>query len=223
MFDQPDVHVHHLIKVVKECWSQFQSKLTTEVVAYLICCGLGLVSVGYGFWRVSVAGVVEYQNAGTEVDYVSELKETDQLPQVVVEVAGAVEKPGVYTLPVGSRVAQALVQAGGATLEADQAFLAQQLNLAQEVTDQQKIYIPFWLEAEVNQESEIPSSLPFSTETTVSINSASITQLMELEGVGEKRASDIISSRPYFTIDELVSKKVVTEAQLEKIKTQISL
>ena len=59
-------------------------------------------------------------------------------PFVMVDIKGAVQKPGVYQLPKDARVKDALAQAGGATKEAD----LRQLNLASKLQDEMAVYIP---------------------------------------------------------------------------------
>src|SRR3989339_1653912 len=61
--------------------------------------------------------------------------------EMVVDVSGAVEKPGVYRLGQGSRIVDALAAAGGLSSEADRDFLSKTINLSQLVTDGMKVYI----------------------------------------------------------------------------------
>jgi DNA uptake protein ComE-like DNA-binding protein len=205
---------------------------TWSVVEYIYATGLliGVLSTGYGVVRLASSGPVEYQAIEQQVSV------TDITPSVapalVVEVAGAVEQPGVYTLPIGSRVSQALQAAGNIKIDADQLRIAKEINLAEELKDQQKIYIPYLLDSLVN--SSVNSSIEKTSQQTpdssgannsggISINTASLKQLMELEGIGEKRAESISSGRPYTSVDELVSRKIITEAMLAKIKDTITL
>ena len=61
--------------------------------------------------------------------------------EMVVDVAGAVETPGVYKLGMGSRIVDALAAAGGLSGQADRDFLSKTINLSQLVTDGMKIYV----------------------------------------------------------------------------------
>lgn len=127
--------------------------------------------------------------------------------EIVVHIAGAVENPGVYTLTEGKRVEDALQKAGIAD-NAD----ADALNRAAVLFDGQKIVVPF--QAERNMETGIE---PVRTDDTVSqtsenerinINTANITQLMALPGIGEVKAGAIIRYRQehggFQNIDEVL-------------------
>ena len=105
---------------------------------------------------------------------------------IYVYVCGAVENPGVYELEAGSRVIEALSAAGGFARDADENYV----NLAAELTDGQKLEFPTVDEARDarNMEEEEKSSL-------VNINTADISRLMTLTGIGESRAKDIIAYR----------------------------
>ena len=127
--------------------------------------------------------------------------------EIVVHIAGAVENPGVYTLTEGQRVEDALQKAGIAD-NAD----ADALNRAAVLFDGQKIVVPFQVER--NMETGIE---PVRTDDTASqtienekinINTANITQLMTLPGIGEVKAGAIIRYRQehggFQNIDEVL-------------------
>lgn len=128
-----------------------------------------------------------------------------------VDVGGAVTNPGVYQLAVGARIKDVLVAAGGVTESANREYLERVINLAAPVKDGEKIYIP--VEGEVKSTS-------FSL---VNINKASLSELDVLPGIGAARAGEIVKNRPYKTIEELVTKKVITKSAYEKIKDKISV
>ncbi len=143
-----------------------------------------------------------------------------QQPKLTVEVMGAVTEPGVWQFERDSRVGQAIEQAGGITTEASREFIAKTLNLAERLTDGQKIYIPFTWEENLVKETQTGSS---SMAALVSINSAQSNELMKLKGIGEARATAIIENRPYAQLTELVTKEVVSEGVFSEIKELISL
>ena len=130
--------------------------------------------------------------------------------EIVVHIAGAVENPGVYTLTEGERVEDALQKAGIAD-NAD----ADALNRAAVLFDGQKIVVPFQAERPAdNMETGIE---PVRTDDTASrtienekinINTANITQLMTLPGIGEVKAAAIIRYRQehggFQNIDEVL-------------------
>lgn len=128
-----------------------------------------------------------------------------------VDIAGAVISPGVYTLQSGSRVEEVIKVAGGLQASASADYVTKTLNLSQKVSDGQKIYIPY--EGESGQNSG----------GKVGINSASETQLNDLPGIGSVTAEKIISSRPYYSLFDLVARKVISKASYEKIKDLVDL
>lgn len=152
-------------------------------------------------------------------------KGVESLGAIRVDIAGAVKKPGIYQLEIGQRVADLLASASGFAKDADQAYVAKTLNLASELKNQDKIYIPFLSESQVssNSSSVLPSSSSNSDSTLISVNQASSTQLQSLAGIGEVKAQAIIDNRPYSNLEELVSKGVLSENLLADLKTQISL
>ncbi|MED3894187.1 helix-hairpin-helix domain-containing protein [Priestia aryabhattai] len=146
-------------------------------------------------------------------------------PFVMVDIKGAVQKPGVYQLPKDARVKDALAQAGGATKEAD----LRQLNLASKLQDAMAVYIPAAGE-------EIPPSSPVSSisssgtsndQPLVNINTANTDELQTLNGIGPSKASAIVSYREenglFQTVEDLGQVSGIGEKSLEKIKAQITV
>ena len=119
-------------------------------------------------------------------------------PQMIyVYVCGAVRDPGVVEVPEGSRAEEALRLVGGMTAEADPFYV----NLAETVTDGQKLYFPTLeeaetLEAEVKAEAEeLEAAGKAAEEGLVNINTASAEELCTLPGIGASRAADIVRYR----------------------------
>ncbi|MGC9931752.1 helix-hairpin-helix domain-containing protein [Priestia aryabhattai] len=146
-------------------------------------------------------------------------------PFVMVDIKGAVQKPGVYQLPKDARVKDALAQAGGATKEAD----LRQLNLASKLQDEMAVYIP-------TAGEEIPPSSPVSSisssgtsndQPLVNINTANTDELQTLNGIGPSKASAIVSYREenglFQTVEDLGQVSGIGDKSLEKIKAQITL
>lgn len=144
---------------------------------------------------------------------------------VKVDVAGAVVNPGVYTLPAGSRIEEAIKAAGGVADQVDSSYLAQNLNLAQKLVDGSKIYIPSRGETLAKAQTNIPSgnTSGSAASTVINVNLASVEQLDSLPGVGEKTAQKIIDNRPYGSIEELFTKKAVNRSVYDKIKGLVSV
>ena len=114
---------------------------------------------------------------------------------VVVHVVGAVVSPGVVTLPGGSRVADALDAAGGATAEADLAAV----NLARPLVDGEQLSVPRPGEVPV----PVASAPGVVVDGLVDLNRATQAELDELPGVGPVLAGRIVAARPFASVDDL--------------------
>ena len=146
---------------------------------------------------------------------------------LVVEVAGAVARPGVYTLPVGSRVADAVDAAGGYATDVDPRAAETKLNLAAKLADAQLITVP--------RRGDDAAGSPSTTGATgtsdattgpINLNTASSAQLDTLPGGGPATAAKVIASReekPFASVDELVTRKIVTPAILAKFRSQVTV
>jgi competence protein ComEA len=155
---------------------------------------------------------------GDEIEYIANgLEDTGEM--IWVDVAGAVEKPGVYELSSGSRVKDALVMAGGLSGLAEREYLERVINMAEEVKDGQKIYIP----REGTDKGEILGGSTDSLDGLINVNLASISELDTLWGVGSVRAQAIVDGRPFGKVEELISKGVLPENVYEKIKDKVSV
>lgn len=152
------------------------------------------------------------------------LVSTNNNEQIKVDIAGAVIKPGLYSLDKEARIDDLLKIAGGIDPNVNTEFISKQLNRSQKLTDGQKIYIPFKQEpvsAAINTSTAVAGAS--TTNQKISLNTSSQQELEELPGVGPSTASKIISSRPYESVEDLLSKKIVGKATFEKIKAQIEL
>jgi competence protein ComEA len=131
---------------------------------------------------------------------------------IKVEVRGGVRRPGVYDLREGDRVADAIAAAGGPSEGAN----LDAVNLARRVHDEQQLVIP--------GRSSVTSVL---NSGRLDINSASQTELDALPGVGEAYSRRIVDSRlldgPYRSPDDLVARKVLPQATLERIRDLITV
>lgn len=181
-------------------------------------------------------GVADELSNGTDYSQIDTAGSVE-VDSIYVDVSGAVLKPGIYQLGSESRLADALKEAGGVSLEADPVYFAQKVNLALTLHDGQKLYFPFKEEQKCqsgdggNDNETIPESVANEPLTTagqpvfaqISINHATVSELDKLDGIGEKRAQQIIDNRPYSLIDELVTKKVISQTIFDQIKDQIIL
>jgi competence protein ComEA len=146
---------------------------------------------------------------------------------VVVQVAGAVLKPGVYTLPAGSRVGDAIQAAGGYSADVDPRAAETKLNLAAKLQDAQLIAVPRKGDTAAQSGSNGAAATRGSAAPgPVNLNTATATQLDALPGIGPATAAKIIASReelPFTAIDDLVTRKLVTAATLAKFRGQVGV
>ncbi len=144
--------------------------------------------------------------------------------RIIIHVAGEVASPGVYALPAGSRVVDALEAAGGGTSESD----TDMINLALPVRDGEQIYVPRKrLQASPSQEVDAPASRADITlsspagEELININTASADELEQLPGVGPVTAARIVEYRTkhgnYSSVSDLLGVSGIGEAKLSKI------
>ena len=142
--------------------------------------------------------------------------------EIVVDVAGAIEKPGVYKLPSNSRIGDALVVAGGLSASADRAWIAANLNLAEKLEDGEKVFIPD--KSASQKTSDFGGQIiNKSVNNKININMASVSELDRLEGIGPSRAQTIVDNRPYSKTEELVSKARIPQSVYDKISSSISV
>jgi competence protein ComEA len=136
---------------------------------------------------------------------------------VVVHVAGAVAAPGLYELPAGARVQDALIAAGGAMPEAE----VDAINLARRLRDGERVMVPA-VSAEVA--GAVATLAPGEK---LDLNDATVEQLDRLPGIGEVYSQGIADSRvvdgPYMTIEDLRTRNVIPPATFEQIKDHVTV
>lgn len=154
-----------------------------------------------------------------------EATESAKVKEIIVDVSGAVLKPGVYRLPFDARVQDALVAAGGLSEAADRGWVAKNLNLALKLKDGTKIYIPSSGESTTRSASSGQASTTGSTGGTglININTASEGELDSLPGIGPITAQKIINARPFDSVEDLLNKKIVGSKVFEQIKEKITV
>lgn len=175
---------------------------------------LSLSLIGLILLVLSIFSLVLNQEKELPIEIISS-EESEETSLIFIHLEGAVEKPGVYEIPQGSRLNDLLILAGGLSAQADREWIAQNLNLAQKLTDGAKIIIP--AQGEVESSSSSNNLLE-----KININQASLSELDSLWGIGEKRGQDIISGRPYQTVEELLTRKIITESIFQKIQNEIT-
>ncbi len=154
-----------------------------------------------------------------------EEKDKDNQNRVFVHVAGAVKNPGVYQLPGGARVKDAL-QKAELLPEAD----VTQVNLAQILKDEQKIQV-YYQKTDSDEVTDTSSQLPINHASAnasfININIATETELEQLPGIGPSLAARIVSYREehgYFAVPEdLKNVSGIGDKKYEALKEQITV
>ena len=143
---------------------------------------------------------------------------------IIVQIAGAVPRPGVYALAKGSRVQDAISAAGGFLAEADKTGI----NLARVLDDGEQLEIPY---AE-GSSPVLGTPLPASTEATsstelIDINTASLAELDSLPGIGPTTAQKIIDYReqngPFLTKEDIINVSGIGPGTYERLKDLITV
>lgn len=202
-----------------------------EYKIIVICAVLGLALGGFFLLKPTSQTSVKETNLQAEVAAVSketstEKEEKEESPEqdlITVDVKGAVKSPGIYDLPVGSRVHDAVQKAGGLTEEAD----SKSLNLAQKVSDEALVYVPTKGEEAASQQAASGTSPSTSKDKKVNLNKASLEELKQVKGLGGKRAQDIIDHREangkFKSVDELKKVSGIGAKTIEKLKDHVTV
>ena len=139
--------------------------------------------------------------------------DTKASPNIYIDVAGAVNKPGTYYVSSQSHISDAISAAGGLADSADPDYIAKYINLAKTVENEEKIYIPAKTETYPAETNNKP----------VNINTATVEELASLPRIGETTAQKIIEHRPYTSIGQLLERKVLSANLFNTVKPLIQI
>ena len=193
-------------------------------------------------------------SGAADIDAMSKVQEQTQPDQVslpiYVHVCGAVKNPGVYELDAGSRVYEAIEEAGGFTEDADASYV----NQAQRMTDGAKLIIPTIEQTESMSASDFAEMIGIieaeGTEQAgsgqegsagvgtasdrsavsdgkININTASEAELCNIPGIGETRAAAIVAYRQeiggFASIEDIMNVSGIKQGTYDKIKDRIKV
>ncbi|PTM59546.1 helix-hairpin-helix domain-containing protein [Desmospora activa] len=210
-----------------DAWSSREKKLAITAGAL----GLAVVGMTLFWWwggNEGKKGDTELQADSYQPLQSQEEQKSEQVEdavELVVDVKGAIKEPGVYRLEAGSRVKDAIKQAGGPTKEADMNVV----NLAQPLTDGMALYIP--VEGEeptgVMMQEDSPASAGSGQTGPINLNTATQEQLESLNGIGPAKAEAILRHReehgPFSSVDELVQVSGIGEKTVEQLRDQVAV
>ena len=201
----------------------FKKENNKKIIVYIL---IGIVVVIASIKLIDIY----YQNNNNEEITIQNVLTTEDEPEKIenetikVYVTGEVKNQGVIELEQGSRIVDAIEKAGGQTEEAN----LKNVNLAYELEDGQKIYIPNKSEENTNVITDDGVTEIDSKENdTININKANEKELQELNGIGESLASSIIKYREdngkFKNIEDLKNVPGIGESKFSNIKEKIKV
>ncbi|HEM3549210.1 helix-hairpin-helix domain-containing protein [Streptococcus suis] len=151
---------------------------------------------------------------------------SEEPSQLVVDVKGAVAKPGLYTLEANARVNDAVEAAGGLTSQAD----PKSINLAQKLSDEAVVYVAS-KDENISVVASTTASSAMSQEekntSLVNLNTATEADLQTISGIGAKRAADIIAYREangrFKSVDDLNNVSGIGDKTMESIRPYVTV
>ncbi|MDQ0416215.1 competence protein ComEA [Croceifilum oryzae] len=205
-------------------WTDREKKLVVALSVAVLCLLAVLLFRGEGWLST---GGTQVKNAEKPQNWMDQNEKTSLVPPkresvqiLVVDVKGAVKKPGIYQFKKATRLYEVIETAGGSTDDAD----LKKLNLAQEISDGSVLYIP-----RKGEESQplVGQSDASSKNGKVAINSASSKELEELPGVGAAKAEAIIQYRekngPFKRAADIAKVPGIGEKLLARFKDKITV
>lgn len=201
-----------------------KSKIIKIIVGVLI----GVFAIIYYFVNNSEAS--SYENIEINnviaINTINEIDTEEISSKIKVYVTGEVNSPGVIELEEGGRIEDAIEGCGGITAQAN----LKDINLAYEVQDGEKIYIPNLsenIDTEEENTTESSTSTSSNSKDKININKATVSELTSIPGVGESTAQKIIDYRDengkFKVIEDIKNVSGIGNSKYEKIKDYISI
>ena len=195
-----------------------------RVAGALLACVA--VAAGIAWWRAGTSGSPALPAAPPVARTTGSIPAgrttTTRDSRLVVDVVGAVARPGIVELRTGARVFDAIGAAGGATPAADLA----QLNLAAPVTDGIRIAVPVTGQTLPAEATNGTTSVTTAITGPVNLNTATAAQLDALPGIGPATAAAIVHDRetngPFASVDDLTRVRGIGPAKLAQLRDLVT-
>ena len=201
-----------------------------KIVIGILLAIVAIILINYVYSRES-NNSQEIENLTTKESSEVNQNTEEEKKEIVVHVAGAVQTEGIIFLQEGDRISEAIEKAGGTTEEADMS----QINLATQLEDGMKVYIPKkGEEIEAQTNSQIASTQETTkqntqkqTSTKININKATQAELENLPGIGPSTASKIVTYREengkFESIENIKDVSGIGDAKYNSIKDLITI
>ena len=181
---------------------QFLKNLTKKKIIIIITITITIASL------IVIALITNSSNKGVKAS-INQNNIVSNNDEILVNITGEVNKPGIYSVPNGSLVNDVIITSGGFTKYAD----TDSVNLIQKVKDGDKIVVKRKVD---NTNTDL-----------ININTATISELTKLTGIGEAKASAIVTYRETYgkfqSIEELMNVQGISQSVFDKIKDYITV
>ena len=205
--------------MIKLSYTELNIKLKQRAAAIAAAMCVITTASGCGSYNAEITWEIEESSVSEEADMES-AKTPEEADMICVYVGGAVSDSGVYLLPQGSRLYEAIEAAGGMTEGADPYYL----NQAKVLEDAEQIIV---LTTQEVQERKQQIQHEEEEAGLVNINTADVTQLMQLNGIGQSRAEAIVAYREqcgrFKQIEDIQQVTGIKAGLYEKIKDKITV
>jgi competence protein ComEA len=192
----------------------------TELAALAVALVVALGGAGLWYAR-SLPKPVEVRATSVRAAGAATPTVSASAPPLIVDVAGAVRRPGVYEFVPGDRVVDAIRQAGGPTRKAS----LDALNLAAPLTDGVQILVP--LEPTIGAGPSAAGEPDAGPAALINVNTATATELEALPGIGEVISQAIVDYRtqngPFSSVEDLLDVSGIGDATLENIRDLVTV
>ncbi|HEP1838248.1 TPA: helix-hairpin-helix domain-containing protein [Streptococcus suis] len=216
------------IKTYIEMLKEYKWQIALPAVAGLLMATFLIFSQPAKSDQTGLTDFSQPQQSSSSQEQLEEVstEESEEPSQLVVDVKGAVAKPGLYTLEADARVNDAVEAAGGLTSQAD----PKSINLAQKLSDEAVVYVAS-KDENISVVASTTASSAMSQEeknsNLVNLNTATETDLQTISGIGAKRAADIIAYREanggFKSVDDLNNVSGIGDKTMESIRPYVTV